>query len=109
MSNLTERLNLAAQRSSEVSRQMAEAKSLRQESNEERRTDLYMWSKPEDTLEGQASTRISQLEEALRPFAAKADEIERVAAHHQCAPQKIGRSIDYADCVAARQALGSKP
>jgi hypothetical protein len=66
---LIERLRISARQASEISRHMAEAKSLRQESNTERRTDLYMWSKPEQTAEWQAADaleaallRISELE-----------------------------------------------
>jgi hypothetical protein len=60
-----ERLKLQASRASDISRQMAEAKSLRQESNTEQRTDLYMWPTPEQTTEGKAAELIAELYEAL--------------------------------------------
>lgn len=58
---LRERLRRGAEASSSISRQMAEDKSLRQESNTERRTDLYAWAKPEQTTEGQALAAIDTL------------------------------------------------
>lgn len=48
-----------------------------------------------------------RLREALKPFAAMANEMERVAAQHSLHPSKIGRSHNYDDCVAARAALTS--
>jgi len=62
MSDLVERLRLAAEKSSTIQRGMAEAKSLRQESNAARRIDLYSWPEPDATLEGRAADRISTLE-----------------------------------------------
>lgn len=58
---LVERLRIKAQLCSEIERRMAEAKSLRQGGNTEGRTDLYMWSTPEQTVEGRAATLIEQL------------------------------------------------
>jgi hypothetical protein len=55
MGDLIERLRINARRASEASRMMAEAKSLRQESNPEGRTDLYAWVEPEHTTEWQAA------------------------------------------------------
>jgi hypothetical protein len=52
---LIERLRMSAKQSSEVSRSMAEAKSLRQAGHEPPRADLYMWPTPEQTVEGQAA------------------------------------------------------
>lgn len=58
------------------------------------------------TIEAQAA-RIAELEGALEPFAAMADEIERVAAEHDpVEPATIIRKVSYARCVAARKALG---
>jgi hypothetical protein len=64
-SDVVERLRRAAQSSSDIARQMAEAKSLRQEGNTECRTDLYMWPTPEQTLEGQALATIERLSAEL--------------------------------------------
>jgi hypothetical protein len=58
---LCKRLRQQAQRESEVSRMMAEDKSLRQSDNPERRTDLYMWAKPEQTASWQAADMIEVL------------------------------------------------
>jgi hypothetical protein len=55
------RLRKAAESASKIHREMAEAKSLRQEGNTERRTDLYSWPTPEQTLEGQAAAYIERL------------------------------------------------
>ena len=60
-SGLVERLERQAIAASEAQRWLAESKSLRQESNHEGRTDLYMFAKPEQTLEGQAATHITTL------------------------------------------------
>lgn len=80
MTDLIERLRQAADTASRVQQSMAEAKSLRQDSNPEGRTDLYMWPTPEQTLEGRAATElarqaeeITKLREALEPFARDAD------------------------------------
>ena len=54
-------LQQAAVRESDFLRGMAEAKSLRQESNHGRRTDLYMWPTPERTLPGRAAKRLQEL------------------------------------------------
>jgi hypothetical protein len=76
MDDLKERLRAQAERASDIHRGMAEDKSLRQPGNHERRTDLYMWPTPEQTIEGKALARIealeqrvSELEEALTPSA----------------------------------------
>lgn len=60
-SDLIERLRAQGERASEISRQMAEDKSLRQEGNHDRRTDLYMFVKPEQTLESKAADEITAL------------------------------------------------
>lgn len=57
---LCERLRTAARSSSCVQRSMAEAKSLRNSDGEHK--DLYMWPAPEQTLEGQAATLLTQME-----------------------------------------------
>ncbi len=64
---------------SEVSRMMAEDKSLRQGHHKPRRKDLYMWIKPEETTEWKAKERITALEadkaalvEALKDTASRA-------------------------------------
>jgi len=58
---LVERLRERARTASKISRQMAEAKSLRQSDNPERRSDLYMWEQVEQTLEWQAADEIERL------------------------------------------------
>lgn len=92
MTDLIERLRAKARAASDISKAMAEAKSLRQESNTERRTDLYMWAAPEQTIEWQAADaltayqgRVERLEEALEADlvwldALSQDTIEREAA-----------------------------
>lgn len=72
--SLVERLRERGRRTSEVLRGMAEAKSLRQDSNTERRTDLYMWPTPEQTDEWKAADRIEALEHALAEARSKAVE-----------------------------------
>lgn len=62
---LTARLDKAAIASSDFSRRMAEDKSLRQTDNPEGRKDLYMFAKPDQTLEGQASDFIKGVKETL--------------------------------------------
>lgn len=47
--------------SSNIQRQMAEAKSLRQHDCDPPRADLYFWPKPEETVEGKAATRLLEL------------------------------------------------
>lgn len=59
------RLLAAAQSSSAIQRQMAEAKSLQQGDNPDRRTNLYDWPKPEQTLEGKTAAVIAELIAAL--------------------------------------------
>jgi hypothetical protein len=59
---LIERLKKSAETSSRISREMAEAKSLRQGDCNPPRADLYAWTKPEDTLEGQAAARLEALQ-----------------------------------------------
>jgi hypothetical protein len=73
MDDLKERLRAQAERVSDIHRRMAEDKSLRQPGNHERRTDLYMWPTPEQTIESKAAAyiealeqRVSELEEALQ-------------------------------------------
>ena len=63
--DLIERLRKQAEATSEISQQMAEDKSLRQDDNHERRTDLYMWLKPERTLEGRAADEITALRDRV--------------------------------------------
>jgi hypothetical protein len=87
-------LRRAAEQSSVIQRQMAEAKSLRQEGNEEGRTDLYMWPEPERTLEGRAAATLAALQERcerlereyteMRSYVSKAGEI--LAPHSADAP-----------------------
>ena len=59
---LIERLRKAAINASEVRKSMAASKSLRQEGNVERRTDLYVWPQPEQTLEGMAAEALATLQ-----------------------------------------------
>lgn len=61
LKRLVEELRSKADTASRVSREMAEAKSLRQEGNRDRRTDLYMWPMPDETLEGRAASAIEAL------------------------------------------------
>jgi len=58
---LVEQLYLSAIASSEISKMMAEAKSLRQTDNLDGRTDLYSWPTPDKTYEGRAATVITEL------------------------------------------------
>jgi hypothetical protein len=58
---LIERLRRAAQSASDIARQMAEDKSLRQAGHNPPRNDLYAWPKPEQTIEGRAADRLLQL------------------------------------------------
>ena len=58
---LYERLLQEAASSSAILKSMAEHKSLRQGDNPERRTDLYSWPLPEQTIEGQAAATIARL------------------------------------------------
>jgi hypothetical protein len=82
---LVSRLRRAAQTASEISRRMAEDKSLRQESNHERRTDLYMWATPEQTIEGQALARIETLAaEKARLEGALYEAVKRYPEAHNC-------------------------
>ena len=62
MDDLKAKLRSSAESTSRIQRQIAEAKSLRQEGNTERRTDLYAWPKPDQTLEGKALAHIEALE-----------------------------------------------
>lgn len=62
---LVERLRHKAQQSSDIQRQMAEAKSLRQEGHDPPRDDLYMWPTPEHTDEWKAADRLTSLEAEL--------------------------------------------
>lgn len=64
--DIVERLNAQAQRASDIAREMAVDKSLRQAGNVERRTDLYMWPRPEQTVEGEAVAIIKTYEAALK-------------------------------------------
>ncbi len=70
LAEITARLRKQAQSASEAQRMMAEAKSLRQSDNPEGRTDLYMWAKPEDTLEWRAADALARLK-------ARVSELER--------------------------------
>jgi hypothetical protein len=96
---LIARLKLQAQRASDIARQMAEDKSLRQEDNTERRTDLYMWPTPEQTTEGLAA-------EALTTMQAREDAPIRVLDDVQ---QAAGRAWDLMRRAGdkAREALGT--
>lgn len=60
--DLRAKLAEAAERESAFSRQMAEAKSLRQHDCDPPRADLYMWPKPEDTLYGEAMRALTAAE-----------------------------------------------
>jgi hypothetical protein len=62
LDRLIAELRSSAERSSEASRMLAEAKSLRQD-HDPPRSDLYMWLKPEQTLEWRAADALA----ALRP------------------------------------------
>ncbi len=73
MSDIVEKLRSFAARESEMSRSMAEAKSLRQADNPSGEC-VYSWLKPEETLSGQAAETILALRaevEALRGMLAK--------------------------------------
>lgn len=61
---LVERLRRKARSVSEISRGMAESKSLRQADNPEGRTDLYLWTTPEQTDEWQAADAIEAMTQA---------------------------------------------
>jgi hypothetical protein len=73
MGDLVKRLRIKARQASEAARMMAEAKSLRQESNPERRADLYMWPTPEQTVEWQAAEAITALQSQLAEARAERD------------------------------------
>ena len=85
MGDLVKRLRIKARQASEAARMMAEAKSLRQESNPERRADLYMWPTPEQTVEWQAAEAITALQSQLAEARALLAEcpiwLERVDGH----------------------------
>jgi Lhr-like helicase len=99
---LIERLRLKAKSASEISRMMAESKSLRQESNPEGRLDLYSWTKPEETDEWQAADTIQTLREALEAISDKRGEYD---AGDLSDWEAVGEMTDI-----ARQALtGGKP
>lgn len=73
MSDIVEKLRSFAARESEMSRSMAEAKSLRQADNPSGEC-VYSWLKPEETLSGQAVETILALRkeaEALREHIAE--------------------------------------
>lgn len=93
---IVERLKRQAERASNIARQMAEAKSLRQDGNEQRRTDLYMWPTPEQTTEGEAAQCIEMLVEALRrlrPF---------VVMPHPPSPEDRTFALDTIDATLAK-------
>lgn len=94
---LIERLERAAETASRVQRGMAEAKSLRQESNTERRTDLYMWPTPEQTLEGQAAAE-------LRRLSTECDTMEK-----ELQAERGLRADKSAECEGLRAALEAVP
>lgn len=109
--DLVTRLSIAAKERSDISRQMAEAKSLRQDGNTERRTDLYMWTKPEDTLEGRAAAEITRLKAVI---AAKDEALDaecptergdRIAAEMR-EHYEANKGLRYRECNADNLMLG---
>jgi len=56
LADLIVRLRTAAKQRSDIEREIAEAKSLR--NSDGKHTDLYSWSTPEQTIEGQAADRL---------------------------------------------------
>lgn len=98
--NLIELLEHAAIRASDFHRGMAEAKSLRQDGNTERRTDLYMWPTPEQTLEGRAAAE-------LRRLSAENTRLVNAGKELICDKQKlrIENAFLSAECEALREAL----
>lgn len=61
IAEMVERLRNMARASSEAMRTIAQAKSLRQDDNPERRIDLYTWPAWEETTEWKAADMIEQL------------------------------------------------
>lgn len=89
---IAERLMAQAQQVSAIHRDIAEAKSMRQEGNHEGRKDLYSWAAPEETLEGQAAALLNQAEAALEEARRLCDatKIDLASAHAEiCKLQKI--------------------
>ena len=69
-----------ARQCSEILRETAKARSLRQPGNSERRTDLYAWPKPENTISGEAATMLTTLQarnEQLEAQLAEANQLIR--------------------------------
>jgi len=94
---LVERLRSKARASSDIHRQMMEAKSLRQESNTERRTDLYYWPKPEETDEWKAADLITSLQSRI---AVLEEAGERMAEALREAREVVDATTDLArDCI----------
>lgn len=94
IARLIDRLRVDARSEAEVSRMMAEAKSLRQADNEERRTDLYMWTEPEKATAWQAADMIESL--AAKHRSTSTEEVERLRA----ALEPFAR---YADAILKRR------
>jgi len=63
--DIVERLWAQAAQVSQISREVAEAKSLRQADNPDGRRDLYAYPTPAQTLEGKAATEIEALQRKL--------------------------------------------
>lgn len=113
MDDLVKRLRIAGRQRSESARLMAEAKSLRQESNPEGLTDLYMWPTPEQTVEWRAAdaledqaARIAQLERDLAEARGKALEEAAGVAYFTCAET---RHVSLGEkCSTAIRALSEK-
>lgn len=79
---LVAQLRKQAHEYSEASRMMAEAKSLRQADNTERRTDLYAFQSPEGTVQWKAADLIEQQAAQIAALSARPatlTEIETVA------------------------------
>jgi len=101
---IVEKLRRAAENASRIHRDIAEAKSLRQEGNSEGRTDLYMWPTPEQTLEGKAAAHIQALAYAL---ARLAEEVADETTSEEML-REIGYPATYAKAVTiARAALSN--
>jgi hypothetical protein len=113
---LIARLKLQAQRASDIARQMAEDKSLRQEDNTERRTDLYMWPTPEQTTEGLAAEALTTMQAREDAPIRVLDDVQQAEAEyrlmhdrHGDGSQAAGRAWDLMRRAGdkAREALGT--
>ena len=112
-SDIVERLRIGAQRTSDASRMLAEAKSERQ--GDGSRDDLYMWSRPEDTDEWKAADLITTL--SAQVSALEAAWLIELGSSEPCAPRYWGgvngwtsdhnKAIRYCRKVDAQSAAGS--